>query len=63
MTAGLTNTLTANENLEKSNNSNDWEMIGKDLKKLQELIKTLEELVKQEEKSNKNKQTLNTINE
>lgn len=55
--------IKANENLEKSNNSNDWEMIGKDMKKLQELIKTLEELVKQEEKSNKNKQTLNTINE
>ena len=45
--------IKANENLEKSNNSNDWEMIGKDMKKLQELIKTLEELVKQEEKSNK----------
>ena len=38
--------IKANENLEKSNNSNDWEMIGKDMKKLQELIKKLDLLVK-----------------
>ncbi len=55
--------IKANENLEKSNNSNDWEMIGKDMKKIQELIKKLEILAKEEEKNDKNKLILNTINE
>lgn len=40
--------IKANDNLENSGNNNDWEMMGKDLKKLQELIKKLEVL--QEEK-------------
>jgi len=40
--------IKANANLENSTNNNDWEMIGKDLEKLQELIDKLEIL--QEEK-------------
>lgn len=40
--------IKANENLETSNNTNDWEMIGKDMKKLQELIQKLEELRKRQ---------------
>lgn len=35
--------IKANKNLEESNASNDWEMIGKDMSKLQLLIKQLEE--------------------
>lgn len=37
--------IKANNNLEESNKSNDWELIGKDMKKLQALIKKLEETV------------------
>ncbi len=42
--------IKANNNLIESNQNNDWEMIGKDVKKLQELITSLEQLKKQEEK-------------
>ena len=42
--------INANKNLEESNKSNDWEMIGKDMSKLQELIGQLEKIVEQEEK-------------
>lgn len=45
--------IKANKNLEKSTNVKDWEMMGKDLKKLQELIKKLEEVQNEEEKNNK----------
>ena len=40
--------INANKNLEQSNMSNNWEMIGRDMAKLQELIKELEETVEQE---------------
>lgn len=40
--------INANNNLEQSNVSNNWEMIGRDMAKLQELIKELEEVVEQE---------------
>ncbi len=46
--------IKANDNLRKSNENNDWEMIGKDMKKLEELITKLEQLVEEEEKKNKN---------
>lgn len=46
--------IKANANLENSSNNKDWEMIGKDLKKLQELIKKLEVL--QEEKKKEEEQ-------
>ena len=42
--------INANKNLEQSNMSNNWEMIGKDISKLQELIGQLEKIVEQEEK-------------
>jgi len=41
--------INANKNLEQSNMSNNWEMIGKDMAKLQELIGELEAIVEQEE--------------
>ena len=47
----LVNTIIkANNNLTNSNTSNDWEMMGKDVKKLQELIRKLETLVEEENK-------------
>lgn len=42
--------IKANKNLTESNANNDWEMMGKDVKKLQELIKSLEEVKKIEDK-------------
>ena len=44
--------IKANHNLSDSNTSNNWEMMGKDVNKLQDLIKKLEQLV--EEKKAKN---------
>lgn len=46
--------IEANNNLKKSTESKDWEMIGKDLEKLQKLIDRLEKLEK-EQNSKKNK--------
>lgn len=43
--------IKANHNLEESNTSNDWEMMGKDVKRLQELIDKLEKLVEEENKA------------
>ena len=42
--------IKANKNLEESNQSNNWEMIGRDMAKLQSLIKQLEETYKPPEK-------------
>lgn len=53
--------IKANNNLQTSSNNNDWEMIGKDMKKLQELINKLEILKEEEEKNNKNNVTTNTL--
>lgn len=47
--------IKANENLTESNKNGDWEMVGKDIKKLQELIDSLEK-VKQEEDKKKMEQ-------
>ena len=44
--------IKANQNLKQSNKNNNWEMAGKDMSKLQELITKLEELMK-ENKNNK----------
>lgn len=44
--------IKANKNLEQSNQNNDWEMMGKDVKRLQELISSLEELKEEEKKDN-----------
>ena len=53
--------IKANNNLTTSNESNDWEMIGKDVKKLQELVNKLETAVEKEEKQ-KNEIQNNIIN-
>lgn len=53
--------INANKNLEQSNISNNWEMIGKDMSKLQELIEQLENIIEQETVE-KNK-ILNNTNE
>ena len=55
--------IKANNNLTTSNTTNDWEMIGKDMKKLQELITKLEEVKTEQEKENKKKGINNTVNE
>ena len=48
----LINTIIkANKNLNNSNASNNWEMMGKDVQKLQELIQKLEVLVEEENKA------------
>lgn len=54
--------IKANNNLEESNNTNDWEQIGKDLKKLQSLITQLEELQKELEKKEKESAKTNVTN-
>ena len=49
----LINTIiNANNNLTTSNESNNWEMMGKDVSKLQELIDKLEKLVKENKAKN-----------
>ena len=48
--------IKANENLEESGSTQDWELIGKDLKKLQDLIKQLEILKHDMEENTKNTQ-------
>jgi len=42
--------IKANKNLTNSTNNNDWEMIGKDLKKVQDLINSLEKVKEEEDK-------------
>ena len=48
--------IKANKNLNASNESNDWEMVGKDIKRLQELINKLETLVEEENAKKVNEQ-------
>ena len=52
--------INANKNLEESTKNNNWEMTGKDMAKLQELIGQLEIMVEQEAKQNE-KGTTKTI--
>ena len=48
---GLINEIIkANNNLQESSNNNDWELIGRDLARLQELIENLEKLKEDEAK-------------
>lgn len=49
--------IKANSNLTNSNSSDNWEMIGKDIKKLQELINKLEAVVEENKKNEKDKDT------
>ena len=43
--------IKTNNNLEQSNQNNDWELMGKDITKLQNLIKQLEALIEEKEKT------------
>lgn len=54
--------IRANNNLQTSSDNNDWEMIGKDMKKLQELINKLEELKEQQDKKKNNEITNTNLN-
>ena len=54
--------IKANHNLEASNTSNNWEMMGKDIEKLQELIKKLEQLVEENKAKNEIENQLNIDN-
>lgn len=59
----VTAIIKANKNLQTSTDNSDWEMMGKDMKKLQELITKLE-VVQKEEKEKANEianQTKNTV--
>ena len=42
--------IKANKNLTQSNENNDWELMGKDIKKVQELIDSLEKVKEKEDK-------------
>ena len=55
--------INANKNLEQSNLSNNWEMIGKDMAKLQELIEELEKIVEQENLEDNNELEINKNNQ
>ncbi len=53
--------IKANGNLKQSNKNNNWEMIGKDMNKLQELINKLETLTKEQQKDEENKVESGTL--
>ena len=53
--------IKANGNLENSANNSDWEMIGKDLKKLQELINKME-ILQQDKKKQEEQNKINANN-
>ena len=50
--------IKANKNLTESNQNNDWELMGSDIKKLQELIDSLDKMIEEEkQKEQEEKQT------
>lgn len=51
--------IKANQNLTESNKNNDWEMMGKDVKKLQDLITSLEKTKTEEDKKKQQNSTTN----
>lgn len=54
--------IKTNNNLKQSNSNNNWEMVGKDMTRLQELITKLEKLENQNSKSKKESTILNSEN-
>lgn len=54
--------IKANQNLTQSNTNNDWEMMGKDVKRLQDLITSLETMKKQEDKKKEELEKTNQAN-
>ncbi len=55
--------IKANNNLSESSANNDWELMGKDINRLQSLITQLEELMKETENTENNESNSNIINE
>lgn len=53
--------IKANNNLEESTSNSDFEMIGKDIQKLQDLINQLEKVVEEENKEKNKKDNTNEI--
>ena len=51
--------IKANNNLTESSNNNDWEMMGKDIEKLQNLINSLQKVQEEEEEEKKKNNTTN----
>lgn len=54
--------IKANNNLYESSNITDWEQMGKDITKLQDLVKQLERLKAEEEEENKDNNNVSTTN-
>lgn len=54
--------IQANKNLSESTSSNNWELVGSDIKELQALINSLEKLLNEQEKENKNNSEENIDN-
>ncbi|MBR6034227.1 MAG: UPF0182 family protein [Clostridia bacterium] len=52
--------IKANNNLQESNDNSDWEMMGKDIKRLQDLIRQLEILKNEKSKNDTVNENLNT---
>ena len=50
--------IKANTNLQQSNDNSDWEMMGKDIKRLQDLVSQLEKLRKEKSKNEVVKNTI-----
>ena len=48
--------IKANTNLTESNESNDWELMGSDIRRLQELINSLDQMIQAEEESQTDEQ-------
>ena len=55
--------IKANNNLTDSNKSNNWEQMGSDMKKLQELINTLQQMKEAEEAKKSEENQENIVNE
>ncbi|MCI9365936.1 MAG: hypothetical protein HFJ54_05150 [Clostridia bacterium] len=51
--------IRANNNLEESNDANDWSQMGRDISELQRLVKQLESVIKEE--NGRNNAEVNTI--
>lgn len=54
--------IKANNNLTESNNNNDWEMMGRDIQKLQTLIESLEKMQKEQQDNQKNENAVENEN-
>lgn len=57
----VTAIIKANKNLQTSTDNSDWEMMGKDMKKLQELITKLEVVQKEEKEKEKENELANQM--